>query len=70
MPYKLKKNRKKYNREYSTFRAKRNSALRKAVLNGDFAKAKRISQRKPNINIKPRKKTPTRKKTTTRKRKH
>lgn len=52
MPYKDKKDQKMYQRKYSGFRAKRNSDMRKAIMNGDLELAKEIMKRKPNIHIK------------------
>ncbi len=62
MPYKSKNNQKKYQRKYSSFRSKRNSDMRKAVLKGDFGKARQIAQRKPKIHLKKKKRKKGRKK--------
>ena len=54
MPYKSRKNQKEYQRRYSLFRAKKLEAIKKAVLKGDLAEARRIASEKPNIHIRKR----------------
>lgn len=54
MPYKTKKDRRAYDKQYNVHKAKQRKALDKALTDGDLAKARKILARKPKIHVKKR----------------
>ena len=51
MPYKTKKDRRTYDREYHKFKKRQLHAIKKALENGDLTRAKRVLARKPRIHV-------------------
>jgi len=62
MPYKSKKDRRKYDKQYNKFRTGQLKTVRKALNNGDVGRARRALAKKPNIHIKPKPKKRRRRK--------